>query len=251
MLILPFNLPVSNVYGELFGGPSFSSTGPFFNADLGPGASASFGTGYQIGGGIGVPVLPGLDVGITGLYTGSLSPTFTSTGGEQATGSAHAETFLVGATLFPFQITQTAVNSTLPSTAVNSTLPSSGMAVYEILFGEVQPYVDVGVGASVDTMGSLTGHDFGVPTGIGPGETLTNFAWQAGAGLQIGTGIPGLTASIGYDYLSLGKFSSTNTFDLFGGSTIVRPPFEANVSESVVKVGLTWQFGAPPPPPPQ
>jgi opacity protein-like surface antigen len=238
VLLNPYVAPPSfaNASIDIFAGPSFSTTGTVSNADLGDGAHATFGTGYQVGAGVGFPVLPGLNLGVTGLYTGGLSPTFTGSGGEQATGSAHAETFLLDTQIFPFKLS-------FPSTQS----PTSAAATPSSPLGFVQPYVDLGLGLSVATMGQLTGHLNGVPTGTGPGETKTDFSWKAGAGVQFDTGVPGLSASLGYDYVRLGNFSTTSTFNLFSGASIMRPPFNVNVSESVVKATLTWHFGAPPP----
>jgi hypothetical protein len=239
VMLNPYVAPptFANVSAEVFGGPAFSTTGPVSNSDLGDGAHATFGTSYQIGGGVGFPMLPGVNLGVEGLYTGGLSPTFTGGGGsEQATGSAHAETFLLDTQIFPFKLSFPSTQSPTPAAAA----PSSPL-------GFVQPYVDLGLGLSVATMGQLTGHLNGVPTGTGPGETKTDFSWKAGAGVQFDTGVPGLSASLGYDYARLGNFSTTSTFNLFGGASIMRPPFNVNVSESVVKATLTWHFGAPPP----
>jgi hypothetical protein len=222
-------IPVPNgVFVAVHTGPAFSSTGKVSNFDLGNDARAGFGTGFQIGGEVGVPVADGVNVGIEGVYTGGLSPAFTN-GMETATGSAHAETFLVHTTILPLQLSPSSIQLASALAAVSP-------------MGLVQPYIDVGLGASVDTMGQLTGHSFGMPTGTGPGETKVNLAWQAGAGLRFDTGIPGLSASVGYDYLHLGNFSTTSTFNLFSGPSVMRPPFNVNVNESVIKAQLIIQL---------
>jgi opacity protein-like surface antigen len=113
----------------------------------------------------------------------------------------------------------------------------------------VQPYINFGIGASVNTMGQLTGHLGDMPTGVGPGDTKVNFAWQAGGGLKFDTGIPGLSVAAGYSYLHLGNFSTTSTFNLFSGVSITRPPFNVNVAEHVLTTTLVYHFAAPPPPP--
>jgi len=90
-----------NAYVALNVGPAFSSTGKVSNSDLGDNAAATFGNGYQIGAEFGFPAAPGFDLNFAGLYTGGLTPNFTGGIAEEATGSAHAETFLFGAKVWP------------------------------------------------------------------------------------------------------------------------------------------------------
>jgi hypothetical protein len=219
----PVSAPnVSNASFAMFTGPSFSTTGPVNNADLGPTARAKFGNGFVIGGEIDAPVMPGVDIGVTGLYSGGFSVAF-SGGSDLATGSAHADTILFDTKISPFEMTKTA--------------PIAGF---------IRPVFGFGIGPSIDTMGTLTGHSSGIATGTGAGETKTSFAVQAEAALVIDMPTSGLSASIGYDYVRLGNFSTTSTYNLYSGPSITRPPFDVNVAEHVIKFSLTYHIGGPP-----
>ena len=221
-------------FAEFYGGGMFSETGIFSNSDFSENPNSSFGNGYVFGFYGGRRIIRGLYLGLDASYSGGLSPKFTATG-QQAVGTAHAETLLLDARVYPGQISP----ALRPYTTFDTKFAPLGFK----MMGQL--YLEGGIGPSFNTMSSLMGSNNGVPSGTGPGTTQMQFAYQVGAGVQLDLshqGFKGVTLDFKYLYRDLGDFSSTNTFNQAGGGTITRPPLKTDVSSHNLIVGVGYHF---------
>ncbi len=228
------NEPPCCFFAEFYGGGTFSETGIFSNSDFSENPNSSFGNGYTFGFYGGRRMVSGLYLGLDASYSGGLSPKFTATG-QQATGSAHAETLLLDARVYPGQIS--------PALRPYTTFDTKFVPLGFKLMGQL--YLEGGIGPSFNTMSSLNGVNGGVPSGTGPGSTQTQLAYQLGVGVQLDLshqGFKGVDIDFKYLYRDLGDFSSTNTFNQAGGGTINRPALKTDVSSHNLIVGVGYHF---------
>ncbi|HEY3916869.1 MAG TPA: OmpA family protein [Stellaceae bacterium] len=132
---------------------------------------------------------------------------------------------------------------------LNGYLDLNGFA--PTLFGPFQPYLQAGVGFANNDLSrtniSLAAGPF-VAAGSYSGNTDTDFAWGAGAGVGYPV-TPNLTLDLGYKYLDLGEMRSGTSFTA-AGFTVPVTQIKADLHVHTVMIGLRWAFGAPAAPTP-
>jgi opacity protein-like surface antigen len=117
----------------------------------------------------------------------------------------------------------------------------------------VTPFVGAGVGTARVSVGDFTDTGDFINGGLQnhsfnyAGEASQwNFAWAIHAGLAYKVS-PGLTLELAYSYVNMGNgiTGPTSSFDQV--TNITHAPFSYNsITSNDVKLGLRWQFNAPP-----
>ena len=103
----------------------------------------------------------------------------------------------------------------------------------------ISPYLGGGVGISKNDMGNIPVTINGVPNGnVADGKTIGQFAYKLTAGTLISM-TENFSVDINYQYVNLGSFKSTTTFN---NGTIDEPVNGGEIKTQELMVGLQYKF---------
>ncbi len=106
---------------------------------------------------------------------------------------------------------------------------------------EITPYLGGGVGLAINDTDDLRFKAPGFTTIVLDGDTTTQFAWNAAAGLGIGA-TENLTIDIGYRYVDLGSFESGTDARQGAITGTFQKGAKGDLTAHEVMVGLRYRF---------